>query len=114
MEQPKLWISCSKLEEKKNHKKNGAVKSLKLTVGSRTVHKAIQSAVLPLEEDKRLVLNLLGSVSAFLVNMGILDFWHTAGCFSQKKVYIFKSPSSSCFLGPVVLLVRLVWITETY
>lgn len=97
---------------KKNHEKNGAVKSLKLTDGSLTIYKAIQSAVLPLEEGKRLVLNLLGSDSAFLGNVGILDFWHTAVCFFPKK-FTCLSPSFSCFLPPVLLLVHLVWITET-
>lgn len=93
MEQPKLRILRSKLEEK-NHEKNGAVKSLKLTDGSLTVYEALQSAVLPLEEGKGLVLNLLGSDSAFLVNIGILDFWHTDGCFSQKKFkYLSLLPS---------------------
>lgn len=81
---------------------------MKLTDGSLAVYEAVQSTVLPLREDKRLVLHFLGRDSTFLMNIAVLDFWPTAGCLPQKKVVSFLSH----FL-PLVALVHLAWIAET-
>lgn len=41
-------------------------------------------------------MNLLGSGSAFLLNIGTLDFWHIAECFSREKIAY-----SSLLLSPL-------------
>lgn len=84
MEQPELWALCSTLGEKAIKKEKKW--SCEIFEGA-SWSEAVQSSGLSPAGEARLVLSPLGSDSALVGNVGVLDIW----CFSLAALYTFKA-----------------------